>query len=54
VAGRLGHAQASTTLLFYAAWDTSADERAPGLLAARLPRPRLPHDSERSAEQTSE
>jgi integrase len=46
VAGRLGHAQASTTLLFYAAWDMSADERAPGLLAARLPRPRLPHDSE--------
>lgn len=40
VAGRLGHAEGVTTLRFYAAWVQRADEQAPGLLAARLPRPR--------------
>ncbi len=41
VAGRLGHASASTTLNFYTAWVSEADQRAAAVLAPRLPeRPR--------------
>ena len=37
VAGRLGHASASTTLNFYTAWVSEADQRAAKMLAPRLP-----------------
>lgn len=37
VAGRLGHGSASTTLRFYTAWVSEADQRAARTLAPRLP-----------------
>lgn len=47
VAGRLGHASASTTLNFYTAWVSEADQRAATALAPRLPqRPRAAPRSE--------
>jgi DNA-binding transcriptional regulator YhcF (GntR family) len=52
VAGRLGHADATTTLKVYAAWLSEADQRASQSLFARLPErpavvpatPRHPHE----------
>lgn len=47
VAGRLGHASASTTLNFYTAWVSEADQRAAKALAPRLPdRPQAADRSE--------
>jgi integrase len=36
VAGRLGHAEGSTTLKFYAQFTTPADQRAAAIIPARL------------------
>jgi integrase len=47
VAGRLGHASASTTLNFYTAWVSEADQRAAKALSPRLPqRPQASNRSE--------
>lgn len=42
VAGRLGHADAGTTLTYYTAWVREADQRASHILMHRLPTPRPP------------
>jgi integrase len=42
VADRLGHSEGGTTLAYYAAWVHEADHRASRILAARLPKPRIP------------
>jgi integrase len=39
VAGRLGHANAGTTLKIYTAWVSEADQRAGAILDARIPAP---------------
>jgi integrase len=41
VAGRLGHGDGTTTLRHYAAWVTTADQKAASVVSANLPRP--PH-----------
>lgn len=42
VAGRLGHADGGTTLLYYAAWVQEADQRASRILLRQLPLPAPP------------
>jgi integrase len=39
VAGRLGHGDGTTTLRHYAAWVTTADQKAASVVSAGLPRP---------------
>lgn len=49
VAGRLGHSNASTTLRFYTAWVSEADQRAAKTLVPRLPkRPQVLNRSDRA------
>jgi integrase len=42
VAGRLGHSDGGTTLVYYAAWVREADQRASRILMRRLPLPAPP------------
>jgi integrase len=42
VAGRLGHGDGTTTLRHYAAWTTTADQKAASVVSSRLPRPTAP------------